>query len=729
MNTHHAFCRSSRIRGIAALLLTASAICCSPLLLRGAEPVAAPGDTTGVAPDLAALPAQLAAAKTLETEDLCQPVRSARDGMLLWAPNPDGRSWDLLQIYFPKYGGPNTIVCIDLGSGQMKTVQTDRGWNFHLCPSVVAPNGKLFISILDGRLRQKICIYDPATNELKLDAVPLPDELLGETHPLVLGTDGKLYAIGQHPTKAAAAARIDPDTLEVEFFGPVGPSHEPSACWGYFGAADDRYVYIASGKVPWYLVALDRQTGKSEALVTTGTVGGYVSVSQRPDGCVGSATGVLGADEVRRIDYWLYQGKAIPMTDPKAPPWPAREAPKPLPPRPEVNTARVVPDVEGRAELWVRSPEAAAAAPKAPSADATPEQVGYAVYRYQVPLYSHTIYRLFELPDGRLMGTAGAYEGNFVYDPATGEGRHLGKIGLSHYATAIVGGKVYMSGYPTSPLYVYDPAKPWTAGARAGLRVVADDDPAANPRRLLLLGTKELAGTHKMYAAAVGADGRVYFGGQWIRDGACGGLAWYDPATAQAGGFWQPLSNYQITHMAAAQAGRTIVLSTRRVDDPVLGKPKPDEGALFFFDTATQRLSEPLKPVLKAKGAGPIVALGDRLIGWTANPEDEKSSYLYGVDVAARTVTFRHPLGVPLPVAIGSNQQEAWDYRLGPDGRVWTFIGGALARIDPADGSIEVLGKVARGGPLAFAAGKVYLGGTEYLRRIRDFDILSAARP
>ena len=175
------------------------------------------------------LVSQIRSAPRLETEDLCEPVKSVREGMLLWAPNPDGKSWDLLQIYFPQYGGPNTIVAIDLGSGEVKPIQTERGWNFHLCPSVVAPNGKLFISILNSRLQQKICIYDPATNELKLDAVAMPEDVLGETHPLVLGTDGKLYAIGQHPSRAATAAQIDPDTLKVTGYGPIGPSHAPIA--------------------------------------------------------------------------------------------------------------------------------------------------------------------------------------------------------------------------------------------------------------------------------------------------------------------------------------------------------------------------------------------------------------------------------------------------------------------------------------------------------------------
>ncbi|MBM4086662.1 MAG: hypothetical protein FJ272_17900, partial [Planctomycetes bacterium] len=364
-----------------------------------------------------ALEEKLKAAPRLETEELCEPVKSARQGMILWAANPDGKTWDVLQIYFPAYGGPNTIVVIDLGTGEVKKFQTDRGWNFHLCPSVLAPNGKLFISILDGRLRQRMSIYDPATKEFTLDAVKMPEEILGETHPLVLGTDGKLYAIGQHPTKTATAAQIDPDTLKVTFYGPIGPSHEPNACWGYYGAADDRFIYIGSGKIPWYLVAYDRETGKSEVLAETDTVSGIATVSQRPDGCVGSASKVLKTDG-ERINYWLYQGKAIPMKDPKEkPPWPERPAPPVLPPKPELNDGLAVPDVDGFAEIWVRTPEAKAALPKDAPTEGDPEKLGWQRFRFQVPLYSHSIYRLMELPDGRLFGTAGAYEGNFIFDP------------------------------------------------------------------------------------------------------------------------------------------------------------------------------------------------------------------------------------------------------------------------------------------------------------------------
>jgi len=274
-----------------------------------------------------------------------------------------------------------------------------------------------------------------------------------------------------------------------------------------------------------------------------------------------------------------------------------------------------------------------------------------------------------------------------------------------------------MSGYPSSPLYVYDPQTPWTAGTGdAGGRLMDESSAQSNPRMLLRMD--KFAGTHKMYAAAVGADGRIYFGGRWMRNGSAGGLAWYDPKTGTAGGFWEVFSNYQVNFMTAAGSGRFIVISTHRILDPLLNKAKPDQGKLFVFDTTAGKIVREVEPMKAAKGAGLVLGVGaSRVLGWTENPEDPKTSLLYGFDAEAGTVVFRKVLPTPVPVAFGSNQMERFDYRIGPDGKVWTFFGSCLVRIDPKDTSVEVVGKVAAG-RLAFAGKDVYLAGTTALRKI-----------
>ena len=691
-----------------------------------------------------------AKAPALKVEDLVTPVCSARCDNTYFVPNADGKGWTIIQIYYKAYGGPNSIVIMNTATGQAKIVPTPRGYNFHMGPGVIAPNGKLYISILGEKSRVQICIYDPKTNDFKLNAVKMPEDILGETHPLVLGLDGKLYAGGGHPGKNAAVVQIDPATDTATGYGGVGPSHDPSACWNYSMAADDRYVYIASGKVPWYLVAYDRQTGKAETLVTTDRADGYVTVGRAEGGCTAAVTNAIGAPTGERAFYWLYQGKAIPKKDPKeTPPWPAPQAKEKnpdLPDRPEVTLAAAVPGPKGECTFWFRLPQdKPKAAPKKSDkpkaaktekgekgADAEEEAIepppdddvmfaeGWKAFRCTVPIYPMDIYRVIETADGRIFGTAGSYEGNFIYDPKTGKSEHPGKTHLSHYGTTVLDGKIYMSGYPSSPLYCFDPDKPWTANVRVGgTKVLPETDPRSNPR---LVARLEASGCHKMYSGAV-ANGKVYFGGRWYRNGNHGGVGWYDPATGKTGGFWRDISNYQVNFITPADDGKLLVISAHRVDDTVLGKPKPEQGALFFLDTATDKLvGEKFDPFPKIKGPGPILGVGGaRVLGWTENPDDPKASILYGVDAVERKVLFRKDLPWPLPIKIGSNQTERWDFRLGPDGKVWTMVddGKLLVKIDPANASLQIVGKLPAGGRLAFSGKDLYLSGSEHLRRVK----------
>ncbi len=693
----------------------------------------------------------IANAPVLKTEALCEPILTVRLGNTFVAPNPDGKTWKVLQIYFPQYGGPNTLVMMDLATGKVKVEETDRGFNFHLAPSVIAPDGRLFISILGKSMHQEICIYDPAKNEIQLNAIAMPEDIYGETHPMVLGPDGMIYCAGSGQDKAATVVQIDPRTGKTHSYGSVGPSHAPSGCWAYSLAVDERYAYVASGKVPWHLVALDRQTGKWETLATTAKVDGFIRVARPNDGrgCMARIVGDEKDSSKEAKSYWLVDGKLAPMTQPgEPPPKTIRSLSRqvPLPPRPEISVAAATPDVNGDATLWVRPapPDAKApvvdsdsgsakisqdrkaaedvadgAAPEIPN-DAAMEAEGWKPFRYKVALYPQSIYRLTELPDGRLFGAAGAYEGNFVFDPKTGKSEHLGKIHLSQYATLVHDGKVWMSGYPSAPVYVFDPSKPWTAGKRvSGAQVMEDGSPASNPRRLAYL--KE-SGAHKMYAAVAGG-GKLWFGGRWYRTGAAGGLGWYDPRDGSSGGIWEPFSNYQINFMTSADNGKLLVISTHRISDPLLNKSKPEQGALFFLDTATGKLlGERVDPVMHAKGAGPILGVGGaRVLGWTENPEEPQTSILYGVDAAARKLVWTKKLPFPFPVQIGSNQKEPWDFRLGPDGKVWSWARDrALFRINPTDGMIEVVGRLDKSGPIAFSGSDVYLGGSESLRRVAD---------
>ena len=217
-------------------------------------------------------------AKPLEVEKLGVPVKTTRRGELMCAPNPDGKSFDLLQWYWPGYGGPSQAVIVDLGANKIDRVDIGRGRQLHLCGHAIGPKGKFWITTPDWRKGMCLYVYDPATNKLEARGVIVPD-LTGERRPMTVSPDGKIFGAGSYRESSQAGLyEIDPETGKVTVLGPVGPSHAPGGVWTFSIVADERYVYVTSGQVPWYLVVYDRQTGEDRVLLTTEKVGAKINV-------------------------------------------------------------------------------------------------------------------------------------------------------------------------------------------------------------------------------------------------------------------------------------------------------------------------------------------------------------------------------------------------------------------------------------------------------------------
>jgi hypothetical protein len=84
---------------LAAALVTAVSAPLTMRCARAAEPWA---------PTAQDLKAVLAQARPVTVEDVCQPVKSAVffPGNITWAPNPDGKTYDVIIPYERQYGGP-----------------------------------------------------------------------------------------------------------------------------------------------------------------------------------------------------------------------------------------------------------------------------------------------------------------------------------------------------------------------------------------------------------------------------------------------------------------------------------------------------------------------------------------------------------------------------------------------------------------------------------------------
>ena len=85
-------------------------------------------------------------APVLQTESLGEPARGVNVWERWFVPNPDGQSWDLLQIYFKEYYGPAWLCAVDLGTGEVKKQRLADGHQFYLSGRALGFDGKFYIA-------------------------------------------------------------------------------------------------------------------------------------------------------------------------------------------------------------------------------------------------------------------------------------------------------------------------------------------------------------------------------------------------------------------------------------------------------------------------------------------------------------------------------------------------------------------------------------------------------
>ena len=405
-------------------------------------------------------------------------------------------------------------------------------------------------------------------------------------------------------------------------------------------------------------------------------------------------------------EYWLYHGEAIAKVG-DTPPWPERgiavgqgredETPSLLrPDRPRRSTATPRYGTARR-----RTPAQSETRPtlRRPTESRKSWAGNRFAWRVSRPIPTASI-PLSLLPDGRLYGTGDDYVGTFLFDPATDKTTYLGpRTGLAPYTTIVSGGKLYLSGYSGGHLFVFDPARDWTLGKGGPPGDPAPDqaDARSNPRYLGDFDRTTRVGL--MHSSALGADGKLYFGGFGLRHYTGGGLGWYDPKTRKMDGLWKPLSGYSVHWIAPALGGRLIVISTVTAADELNDNQAPDEARLFVFDVAEGKIVREIVPVAKGRTTGLVTEVEPgRLLGLTTDREHPDRSILYGVDVATGEVLFRKSL--PSPVSTDAYWPHwvdpSYEYASltrGPDGFVWTYLKDVLVRIDPKDASVSHRGQ------------------------------------
>jgi hypothetical protein len=232
-----------------------------------------------------------------------------------------------------------------------------------------------------------------------------------------------------------------------------------------------------------------------------------------------------------------------------------------------------------------------------------------------------------------------------------------------------------------------------------------------------------------MHSFALGADGKLYFGGFGLRHYNGGGFGWFDPKTRELDGFWKPLSGYAVQWIAPALNGRFIVISSIQAADELNNNNVPEAAKLFVYDVSERKIVRVIVPVAQVRTTGLITEVAPgRLLGLTmntVNPNRPGTGLLYGVDVGTGEVLFSKT--IPWRISVDDHwphwvdpSYEYLSLTHGPDGLIWTFLKDVLVRVDPKDARIQVVGRIDPLGMPTFVGNDLYFSGPEQLRRIRN---------
>ncbi|MDD3580671.1 MAG: hypothetical protein PHW74_06590 [Desulfobacca sp.] len=616
--------------------------------------------------------------ETLQVEDLGPVISSATiDDKFLFNEPQTGNTHLMLYYYVREIGKyPFQLLDINLNTGDTRirdAVFGRPGPN----GTVLHSSGKIYTGSSDPGY---LMVYDPVTGTVQ-QLGKLADK--GAQY-MIEGDDGAIY-IGE--CVKGFVERYDPQSGVLENFGIMDDPGAPYYRYAYTIGADNRYVYVAirDGGL-WYLVVYDReektQTVHWKELSPT-SVNVYPGMDNLWYAQMNSAS--------TGKKWYLLNGKV------------AVESPAP-----QVNHDRMPITIQSwdYAANWAKFPYEVDLTNSVPYNDGQvnikwrlkegpgPWQQTTATLRVQ----PYEFKRLYA-KGKQFFGFTPSYGPVFHYNPDTRLTEVLGHTMRSIYAAlSFDTQRWYFVGYPAATME-YDPTVPWTLNQNT----TALYAPEVNPH-LIRLGQQ---GKYHYYLAA-GADGCIYVGQHWERDGVGGSLGWYNPVTKETGGWREPFLQHDVRDLVASADKQKIVYSSKATEAGIDGK-------LFVFDILTKQL-ESFTPLPGEWNAGKLAAIGaNQILGFVEN--STTGDKFYKADLGTKEIIFVKPLGGKI-----FNDIKPYDQRLviGPDGFVWLYIDNFISRINPSDGNIEKIIEAPPAGGLVFYKNDLYIYGSYTLRRIEN---------
>jgi streptogramin lyase len=532
-------------------------------------------------------------------------------------------------------------------------------------------NGKIY---LGSSKPGYFMVYDPATGQTR--KIKKLADTPGAQY-IIEGDDGAVY-IGE--CIKGYVERYDPKDDSWENYGIIDDPGSNYYRYAYTLGADGRYVYIAIGQNPWYLVIYDRLT-KSQKVYWKAPDTSNVSIFR---GQEGGWYAQLGKSQGQHFWYKLKEGqpellKLKPMVVSPRQDFENKKGWKY-----EIDLDQAIPDTGNGGQVRVRWRQ-----PGAPQWQEISSRLEIAPF---------DIKHLYLASGSTFFGLTAFYGPLFTFDVGQNRTTILGRPGRSLCDALFYKGEWYLAGYPAATMR-FDPKRPWnlTASTKDLYGVMI------NPRMVKVAP----AGAAKYhYYLAAGADGYVYFGGHHERSGVGGALGWYHPKTGMSGGLREPFLKHDVSDLIAMEGGANLVFSGRAIEPGLDGK-------LFIFAADRKKLMGTMTPLPGERDPGKVIEVAPGVVLGVVSGKPK--SRVYKADLRQVKVLWQKELE---GVAFGGMRHFDRRLTIGPDGQVWLYINNRICRINPADGSLQEVMEAPPAGNLLFFKKELYIYGGTLLRKV-----------
>jgi len=619
----------------------------------------------------------------------------------------NGKRVFLMGTHKKSYEEHNMFFCHESDGACTKLV--DNTAEQHLGSTGLFYDGKIWINTLDktvdpnGSFGGALNYYDVNTRVFKKRALKML-EINGETHSMSLGSDKQLYFSGSNFESSphyATVAMVNPKNLNEykvykNYFTQAPVDRSRSV------AADDEYIYQVVGDSPFYLIAINKDSGVGTKLKES--VDG--KVIQLEDGVSFQYT----KNGVRTYSY-LYKGvleAEADNIDKLSCPWaagkPANHGSGYWPQKGnyylEYNTSGYANASYSVQNMPTTSQNASGARPFNFTATVEGRDISFTIS--DIDLYPQTVTRITTLSNGDMLVRGVGYAGISRLNTLTDTAKYIGSPGISpsvldeFYDYSKNKLQVMFEGYPSTAAIIYNPDE-YISNANTQnlgyLRKIKDMNCVVDCEN------KDI-GTHRALEMEQ-INESLYFAGMQYRTGVSGALIWYNTRTQAKKAISQGIfDNYQTRSLLSING--KLIIGTQTVDNRAFGgKARPSTAKIFVFDPISEKIVKEYTPLegLDSIDVGRIDSIdGRHIIGisndqaFNGNPGATKT-FLYIIDTYTDEVVMKKTINIKnnmLVLPEGSARNRNYDFVKHGD-YIYTYLSSrTLIRID-RNGKIEAL--------------------------------------